>query len=170
MQRCYEIFESGEALDDRRAAVELLRVVADRRALAWIPELLADEDAEIQAWGAGVLDQMIWSELIDADEAEDLLQRSATMTGTLTETQHGSSSKALLTSTANARRGRSGTRWVTFAGSRARLNEGRGTLYGPVFQNVPWVGKRWPRPHGHPDAPYEPVKSARPSFAIKGRP
>ena len=120
MQRCYEIFESGEALDDRRAAVELLRVVADRRALAWIPELLADEDAEIQAWGAGVLDQMIWSELIDADEAEDLLQRSATMTGTLTETQHGSSSKALLTSTANARRGRSGTRWVTFAGSRAR--------------------------------------------------
>ena len=37
-------------------------------------------------------------------------------------------------------------------------------------RNVPWVGKRWPRPHGHPDAPDEPIKSARPSFAIKGRP
>jgi hypothetical protein len=74
MKRCYEIFASGAPLDDRRSAVELLRVVADRRAVIWIPELLADDDAGIQVWGAGVLDQLLLSGLIEPGEAEDLLQ------------------------------------------------------------------------------------------------
>ena len=48
--------------------------VADRRALPWIPEFFEDEDGLIQAWGAGVLDQLLWSELVEQEEAEELLR------------------------------------------------------------------------------------------------
>ena len=74
MSYCYEIFKSSRPIEDRRSAVELLRVVADRRALPWVAEFLANEDAEIQAWGVGVLDQLLWSELIDPAEAKKLLR------------------------------------------------------------------------------------------------
>ena len=51
MRRCHEIFKADEPLDDRRAAVELLRVVADRRVLDWVPALRGNPDPDIQTWG-----------------------------------------------------------------------------------------------------------------------
>ena len=74
MSYCYEIFKGPQAIETRRTAVELVRVVADRRALPWISEFLEDKDADIQACGVGVLDQLLWSELIEPEEAEDLLR------------------------------------------------------------------------------------------------
>jgi len=74
MERCYEIAKTAPSVEERRAAVELLRVVADRRALPWVGELLGDDDAEVQIWATGVLDQLLWSELIEPEEAEDLLR------------------------------------------------------------------------------------------------
>ena len=74
MRYCYEIFKGPQKLTVRRAAVELLRVVADRRALPWIPEFLEDSDADIQSWGIGVLDQLLFSELIWPEEAEELIK------------------------------------------------------------------------------------------------
>jgi hypothetical protein len=47
MQRCHELYETSADLFIRRRAVELLRVVADRRALPWIAAYLADPDPEI---------------------------------------------------------------------------------------------------------------------------
>jgi len=75
MGRCYEIFRQAESLDARRSAVELLRVVADHRAVPWIAEFLEDSDTGVQAWGAGVLDQILWSELVQPEDVEDLLHR-----------------------------------------------------------------------------------------------
>jgi hypothetical protein len=74
MSYCYEIFKGPHPIKTRRTAVELLRAVADRRPLPWVSEFLADEDADIQAWGAGVLDQLLWCELIEPEESEDLLR------------------------------------------------------------------------------------------------
>ena len=74
MQRCYAIFVSVDDLEVRRAAVELLRVVADRRALAWIPEFLADPDPGIQIWGIGVLEQLVFSGLVDAGKAKPIVE------------------------------------------------------------------------------------------------
>ena len=74
MRRCYEIFKGPETVENRRTAIELLRVVADRRALPWISEFFEDEDSLIQAWGAGVLDQLLFSELVEQEEAEELLR------------------------------------------------------------------------------------------------
>jgi hypothetical protein len=74
MCRCYEIFKGPNSVETRRAAIELLRVVADRRTLPWISEFLQDDDAIIQAWGIGVLDQLLFSELVEPEEAEDILR------------------------------------------------------------------------------------------------
>src|SRR5215204_2222574 len=59
MRYCYDIFKSDLPVEFRRSAVELLRVVADKRAVHWIDEFLNDNDPEIQSWGAGVLDQLL---------------------------------------------------------------------------------------------------------------
>jgi hypothetical protein len=73
MTHCYEIWRSAPSIEERRSAVELLRVVADGRALGWIGDFLEDEDETVQAWGAGVLDQLLWSNLVSVVEAEPLL-------------------------------------------------------------------------------------------------
>ena len=73
MSYCYEIFKGSQELEIRRTAVELLRVVADRRAVPWIREFLYDSDPEIQSWGIGVLDQLLFSKLVESEEAEDLM-------------------------------------------------------------------------------------------------
>lgn len=73
MRYCHEIFASEHPVEDRRSAVELLRVVADERAAGWIREFLEDEDPEIQSWGAGVLDQLLWSRFVDREAVAPLL-------------------------------------------------------------------------------------------------
>jgi hypothetical protein len=75
MQRCYEIYRSDADTERKDSAIELLRVVADRRALKWVSEFLDDADSSIQIWGAGVLDQLLWSELARPEECEELLQK-----------------------------------------------------------------------------------------------
>jgi hypothetical protein len=77
MERCYEIYTRGNNIDERRAAVELLRVVADARVLPWIPGLLSDADDAIQTWSAGIVDQLLWSHLLDGDDCRDILKSMA---------------------------------------------------------------------------------------------
>jgi hypothetical protein len=73
MQRCHELFLSAAETEKRRSAIELLRVVADRRALPWISEYLTDPDPKIQFWGAGIVDQLIYSGLVELEECEAIL-------------------------------------------------------------------------------------------------
>lgn len=73
IEYCYQIFKEETDLDRRRSAVELLRVVADESALKWVPEFLDDPDESIQAWGAGVVDQLLWSNIIDEEDCRDIL-------------------------------------------------------------------------------------------------
>jgi hypothetical protein len=77
MERCYEIYQTSDDPDARCTAVELLRVVADRRALQWIPGFLEDPDKGVQCWGAGVVDQLLFSRLVHRDECEELLSLMA---------------------------------------------------------------------------------------------
>ena len=78
MRYCYDIFKSDLPLEVRRSAVELLRVVADKRAIDWIDEFLNDADSDIQAWGAGILDQLLWSSLVETEDIEHLLAKAET--------------------------------------------------------------------------------------------
>lgn len=75
---CYDIYKSDLPVEVRRSAVELLRVVADKRAVSWVEEFLKDDDAEIQRWGFGVLDQLLWSYLVEPEEVEFLLHEGET--------------------------------------------------------------------------------------------
>jgi hypothetical protein len=74
MQRCHELYLTHSELAVRRAAIELLRVVADRRALPWVSEYLADPDREIQFWGAGIVDQLLFSDLVEIEECAAVLR------------------------------------------------------------------------------------------------
>lgn len=56
--------------------MQLLRMVADHRALNWVGGFLDDEDDAIQSWGIGVLDQLLWSGLVLPEDAELLLARA----------------------------------------------------------------------------------------------
>ena len=76
MKHCYDIYKSEEDVDIKRDAIELLRVVADRRALGWVGEFLDDPDKGIQIWGIGLLDQLLCSDLIEPEEAEFFLKRA----------------------------------------------------------------------------------------------
>lgn len=77
MEYCYEIYRStSRDLDSRRMAIELLRVVGDRRALIWIDEFLEDGDEYIQRYGIDLLDRLLSSDLIYPENARNLLAKS----------------------------------------------------------------------------------------------
>ncbi|MEV0650839.1 hypothetical protein AB0I28_36855 [Phytomonospora sp. NPDC050363] len=72
--RCLEIYRGDPDADRRHLAVELLRVVATAEDLPLVAEFLADADRVVQAWGIGVLDQLVFGDLVDADDAEPYLR------------------------------------------------------------------------------------------------
>ena len=78
MQRCHEIYEAESEPNEKASAIELLRVCSDHRVLPWISRYLTDEDESIQLWGAGVVDQLIWSELVEPDDCQSLLAKMKT--------------------------------------------------------------------------------------------
>jgi hypothetical protein len=73
MQRCRAIFHSDAELPVRRRAIELLRVVADQRVLPWIKEFLDHPDPEIQYFGAGIVDQLLFAGLVVPADCAELL-------------------------------------------------------------------------------------------------
>ncbi len=76
MQYCYNIYKSDEDIENKRTAIELLRVVGDRRALEWVDEFLDDPDSGIQLWGIGLVDQLLISDLVEPEEAEFFLTKT----------------------------------------------------------------------------------------------
>jgi hypothetical protein len=74
MARCYEIFRKSKVIETRRAAVELLSVVGDHRTLKWVPEFLRDRDKGLQILGADLLDQLLWSGLVEPPDALNALR------------------------------------------------------------------------------------------------
>jgi hypothetical protein len=75
MQRCLEIYEESDDVDARRTAIELLRVVADHRVVDWIDRFLDDPDESIHGCGAGIVDQLLWSNLVQPDACAHLLEK-----------------------------------------------------------------------------------------------
>jgi hypothetical protein len=72
---CHTLASQSRDVEQRRAAVELLRVVADASALSWIEGYLEDEDSEIQRWGMAVLDALIWRGQVEPADVETILTR-----------------------------------------------------------------------------------------------
>ena len=72
-QECLRLWREGTG-SERSCAIELLRVTARPQVLALVPEFLADPDEEVQAWGASVLDQLVWDEVVEPEQAEHCLE------------------------------------------------------------------------------------------------
>ena len=77
MEECYRIFKESSNLDEKIDAVELLRVVADKRVLKWVPEFLEHENSGIQNWGIGIIDQLLFSHLCDDEDVVEILQQAS---------------------------------------------------------------------------------------------
>lgn len=73
MEECYIIFKSDSDIQCKRDAIELLRVVGDRRVLAWISEFLNFDDETIQGWTMGIIDQLLFSGLVFEEDVADIL-------------------------------------------------------------------------------------------------
>ena len=73
MNYCYQIYKNTDCIEVKRTVVELLRVAGDRRITCWIPEFLSDCDDGVQNWAVGIIDQFVFSGLIEPNEAESLL-------------------------------------------------------------------------------------------------
>ena len=73
MERCREIAQTSVDVETRRCAVELLRVVADDRALPWMSEFLQDGDPLVELWAAGVVDQLLFAGLVEEEQCKVLL-------------------------------------------------------------------------------------------------
>jgi hypothetical protein len=72
--RCLEIYRTDANPQRRRAAVELLRVVATADDLPLVTEFLADTDRVIQDLSLQVLDQLIFGQYVDEQDAEPYLR------------------------------------------------------------------------------------------------
>jgi len=81
MEYCYEIYKKDNDLERKISAVELLRVAADKRVIPWITEFLLDSNKQIQGWGIGIVDQLLWSELVEEDEMTELLELAESVGG-----------------------------------------------------------------------------------------
>ncbi|AFY58355.1 hypothetical protein Riv7116_5994 [Rivularia sp. PCC 7116] len=77
MEECYRIFKESSNLDEKIDAVELLRVVADKRVLKWVPEFLKHENPGIQNWGIGIVEQLLFSHLCDEEDVAEILQQAS---------------------------------------------------------------------------------------------
>lgn len=74
MQECYDVFRNSQDPQEKRDAIELLRVVADARAIKWIPEFLQSDDEGIQNWAIGIVDQLIFSGLCHEEDVGHILK------------------------------------------------------------------------------------------------
>ena len=70
MDRCREIFLAPSDEQEAADAINLLKMVADRRVVDWIPEFLASENVGVRVWTLGILDQLlVMQESISPEEA-----------------------------------------------------------------------------------------------------
>ena len=76
MEYCYEIYKSDENPQRRMFAVELLRSIADKRALKWIDEFLDDENLQIQVLGICIIDYLNLKSLITLEDVEEILSKA----------------------------------------------------------------------------------------------
>jgi len=77
MERCLEIFR--EPADPQQAgdAIYILKMIADRRVLDWVPEFMASENESVRVWTLGILDQLlVMQEAITPEEAAPFFEQA----------------------------------------------------------------------------------------------
>jgi hypothetical protein len=65
----YGIYKNDEIKDRKIMSVWLIKQLAVKESYQWIEEFINDEN--VIGWGIGVLDQLLWCEVIDYDEERE---------------------------------------------------------------------------------------------------
>jgi HEAT repeat protein len=78
IDRCIEIYQTSSDIYRVRDAVELLRWVADERALDWYPVFMQHEDYFVRLYAVGVIDQLWMYGEIEPQDAIARLQIAIT--------------------------------------------------------------------------------------------
>jgi hypothetical protein len=71
--RCLEIYRQDRDPMRRQLALDLFRYLAVHDDAPLVSEFLANTDPSIQNLGIGVLDQLVWADEVEAEEAETYL-------------------------------------------------------------------------------------------------
>lgn len=74
MDRCMELFRNADDAQQATDAIELLRVVADKRALNWVPEIMASDNSGVRVWGVSLLDQLWMAGEIEPDDGRPFVR------------------------------------------------------------------------------------------------
>ncbi len=71
---CYSIWRSDRPLKDRISSVELARAIARPEMVSWVAEILKDPEPSMQCCGASLLEQLIYQELVQIEDVQELIQ------------------------------------------------------------------------------------------------
>jgi hypothetical protein len=76
MKYCYEIFKTSDDVDRSISALALIRWIANSGVIQWIPELLSSSEPDVQNCAVAIIDQMLWSHILDYDNLKPMLVSS----------------------------------------------------------------------------------------------
>lgn len=78
MDECWRIYRTSECADDRETAIELLRSIADRRALPWYEEVFQSGDLpSARRWACSGVAQLGYTESITDEQLQSWIERVA---------------------------------------------------------------------------------------------
>ncbi len=65
----YKIYKTNKSIETKNMAVWLIKNLAVRKSFQWIEEFLNDKN--VIGWGIGVLDQLLWKDVITYQEKKE---------------------------------------------------------------------------------------------------
>jgi hypothetical protein len=81
MEYCYQIYQKSNNFDEKIEALGLIRWIANKDVIQWIPEFLNHVEEDIRSCGIAIVDQMLFKHVIYYEDIEEILK------GTLNHTQ-----------------------------------------------------------------------------------
>lgn len=73
MDFCYRIYQESSDFNERIEALGLLRWIANKSIIKWIPEFLNHADKDVRSCGVAIVDQMLFKKIIYYEDIEEIL-------------------------------------------------------------------------------------------------
>jgi hypothetical protein len=74
MNYCYQIYQESNHFDEKVEALGLMRWIANRNVIQWIPEFLNHVEGDIRSCGIAIVDQMLFKHVIHYENIEEMLK------------------------------------------------------------------------------------------------
>jgi hypothetical protein len=74
MEYCYQIYQESSHFDEKIEALGLIRWIANKGVIRWIPEFLNHVERDIRSCGIAIVDQMLFKHVIHYEDVEEILK------------------------------------------------------------------------------------------------